>query len=384
MSLINQVLQDLDRRHAVRGAPAPAAQRAPHVGAEPRPRRAAGAIGAAALTLAIVAGATLVWRHVDASPQPAGAATMPSSTLARVGATTTRLGAEPVDAAFATSVAPSTFATTRADETGAVVDFAASKNTEPAAASAPSTASESAPPSLPIVDASAAIAASKLAATPTPAAPAATVVAAAPARVEKSVPALTASESADLDYRRGIELHAQARGADAEAAFSAALQQDAHHAPARQALAVEWIGRGRADEAERLLREGLAQDAHQPPLAIVLARVQADRHDLRGGIETLRACLGGRANGAEQAEARALMATLQQSAGQHREAIEAYGAALRQAPQNGAWWVGLGLSLAADGRPESASEAFERARATGTLAPELLQYVEQRLRSGTP
>jgi MSHA biogenesis protein MshN len=53
-------------------------------------------------------------------------------------------------------------------------------------------------------------------------------------------------------------------------------------------------------------------------------------------------------------------------------------------PQNGAWWAGLGLSLAAEGRAASAREAFERARATGTLAPELQLYVERRLRATAP
>ena len=78
------------------------------------------------------------------------------------------------------------------------------------------------------------------------------------------------------------------------------------------------------------------------------------------------------------------MATLQQGADQHREAVDGFAAALRQTPQNGAWWIGLGISLLAEGRTAGAREAFERARSTGTLSPDLLLYVEQRLRATTP
>jgi len=117
----------------------------------------------------------------------------------------------------------------------------------------------------------------------------------------------------------------------------------------------------------------------------MLARIQAERHDMPAAIDTLRSSLrGGAGTASDQAEALALMATLQQGAGQHREAVDAFAAALRQMPQNGAWWIGLGISLAAEGRHAGAREALERARATPTLAPELLLYVEQRLRATTP
>jgi MSHA biogenesis protein MshN len=206
-----------------------------------------------------------------------------------------------------------------------------------------------------------------------------------PVQLEKSTPPLSPSERADVEYRRGVELHEHARPGDAETAFAAALQHDPRHAAARRALAVEWIGRGRLGDAERILAEGLALDPQQPQLAIVTARIQADRRDLPAGIATLRASLGGSGTApSDQAEAMALMATLQQGAGQHREAVDSFAAALRQVPQNGAWWTGLGLSLAAEGRAASAREAFERARATGTLAPELQLYVEQRLRATAP
>ena len=73
---------------------------------------------------------------------------------------------------------------------------------------------------------------------------------------------------------------------------------------------------------------------------------------------------------------------MQQSAGQHTEARENYAAALRRSPGNSTWWIGLGISLAADGRAESARESFFLARATETLSPELLQYVDQCLLGG--
>ena len=206
-----------------------------------------------------------------------------------------------------------------------------------------------------------------------------------PVQLEKTTPPLAPADRAEAEYRRGIELHEHARAGDAEAAFAAALQHDGRHAAARRALAVEWIGAGRTGDAERTLVEGLALSPQQAQLAVVLARIQAERRDLPGAIETLRSSLrGGTATTPDQAEALALMATLQQGAGQHREAVDAFVAALRQTPQNGAWWIGLGISLAAEGRNAGAREAFERARASPTLAPELLLYVEQRLRTTTP
>jgi MSHA biogenesis protein MshN len=65
----------------------------------------------------------------------------------------------------------------------------------------------------------------------------------------------------------------------------------------------------------------------------------------------------------------------------HAEAAEQFAAALRVMPGNGVWWMGLGMSLAADGRKDVAREAFSRARASGSLSPELTQYVEQRIRA---
>ena len=80
MSLINQVLQDLDRRQG--SAPAlPAARLRVVPQAEDEPRRMlAGAVGAALVVVAVVVASALVWRRVDAhsAPSPAPMAAMPA------------------------------------------------------------------------------------------------------------------------------------------------------------------------------------------------------------------------------------------------------------------------------------------------------------------
>ena len=371
MSLINQVLQDLDRRHAIAGAgavPLATARIATTDADAFRLSLSRGSLGLVLLALVAATAAALIWRQGDGQAPAA----VPVVAMSPSHAPAARAQDERAAAAIAV-VAPPIAPIAPGDvSVAAIVDF---KNDRPAVASSHDAATAELSPRhelSPGVSEPRAVASAAALVAPT----------SAPMRLEKSTPPPSPAERAEAEYRRGIELHERLRGGDAEAAFAAALQQDGRHAAARQALAVEWIGHGRTDDAERLLREGLAQNAHQPALAIVLARVQTDRHDLRGGIDTLRAALGaGGAASAEQAEARALLATLLQGAGQHREAIDAFGAALRQAPQNGPWWVGMGLSLAAEGRAEGASEAFDRARATGNLSPELLAYVEQRLRA---
>jgi tetratricopeptide (TPR) repeat protein len=109
---------------------------------------------------------------------------------------------------------------------------------------------------------------------------------------------------------------------------------------------------------------------------IELARLLAERGELQRAAGVLEAAPVTSAS----AEEHALRAAILQRLGRHAEAAEGYATALRTTPNQGVWWMGLGISLAAEGRNDSAREAFSRARATGTLAPELTRYVEQRLR----
>ncbi len=79
------------------------------------------------------------------------------------------------------------------------------------------------------------------------------------------------------------------------------------------------------------------------------------------------------------AERNALEAAALQALGRHAEAEEAYRRALRQDPEVGAWWAGLGISLDASGRGAEALGAFREAQRRGPLDPALTDYLGERV-----
>jgi MSHA biogenesis protein MshN len=107
---------------------------------------------------------------------------------------------------------------------------------------------------------------------------------------------------------------------------------------------------------------------------MLLARLQIERGG--SGIDTLMRTLP---YAGTNADYHAFLAGALQREQRHREAAEQYQAALRAAPGNGVWWMGLGMSLQAEKRNSEALEAFQRARASGSLSAELLAFVERRL-----
>jgi len=196
-----------------------------------------------------------------------------------------------------------------------------------------------------------------------------------PTSVEKRDRFVLPSDRAEAEYRRAAALLNTGRVADAEEALLSALAASPAHQAARQTLIVLYLEQRRIDEARRQLQEGLAINPTYSPFAVALARIHVDQRDYAVALDILE-----RAGSAGQVSAdfHALRGAVLQRLARHAEAADAYRQALNSGAQNGTSWVGLGISLEAlDRRPEAA-EAFRRGIATGTLGGDLLAYAEQR------
>jgi MSHA biogenesis protein MshN len=213
----------------------------------------------------------------------------------------------------------------------------------------------------------------------TPAAP--TKAQAAPpagrAEIHKEVRQPTPRDVAESEYRKATTLLHQSRAAEAQEGFQAAINAYPGHHGARQALVGLLLNARKYLDAERVLQEGLAIAPGQSGFVMTLARLQVDRGDAAQATATLRKGLEHAPGGPDYV---AFLAALLQRQGRHEEAIEQFQAALRLRPAAGVWWLGLGISLQAVNRGAEAQDAYARARATGNLSPELTTFAEQRLK----
>ncbi len=195
--------------------------------------------------------------------------------------------------------------------------------------------------------------------------------------IQKQVRQPTSRELAENEYRKATASLHQGRLAEAQEGFEAALNLYPGYNGARQALVGLLVESKKFPEAERVLQDGLAQSPAQIGFAMALARLQLDRGDTAQSAATLRKGLDYAQGSPEYI---AFLAAVLQRQGRHEEAIEQFQAALRQKPASGVWWLGLGISLQSANRAADAQDAFRRARATNNLSPELSAFADQRIK----
>jgi MSHA biogenesis protein MshN len=196
-------------------------------------------------------------------------------------------------------------------------------------------------------------------------------------RVEKLELTPAPVQRAELEFRRGVAFLQQGRVSEAEGRFAVAVGLDPAHEQARQTLAALLIEQRRLEEARRLLQDGLRANPRQQQFAVALARIHLERADYANALEVLNR---GRNDTQPSAEYDAVLGSVLSRMGRDRDAVEAYRAALRSAPDKGGTWLGLALSLENLDRRDEASDAYRRALASGTLTADVRQYAEQKIR----
>lgn len=362
MSLINKMLQDLDARGPHDGSAPQVALRPAPAQRAPRPVWAYVALGGL-LVAVLVLVALFAWPRWRAR-----APALPTPPVV------------PNTVVFATSAQPAAPSTVETNQT----------IHQTADTLAPDTAAPSAPPAQatpvrqakPVAEAGAAapVVADQAAAVkpqPRPLRSAAAV----PRPVEplRSLPApagrdMTAAQRAENEYRRALDDLQEGRASEAYKRLEQTLSFDPRHQGARETLIRLLLENNQQEQAMHHMALGLALDLQQPALAMMLARLQVEQ----GGpaVDTLMRTLPYARNNGEY---QAFLAAVLQRAQRHSEAVEHYQQAVGITPQNGVWWLGLGISLQAEQKGAEARLAFERAKGADNLTPQLHTFVERQL-----
>ena len=186
-----------------------------------------------------------------------------------------------------------------------------------------------------------------------------------------------ATDAAEPHFRRAVLLLNHGRVSEAEDQLIAALNADPAHQAARQTYVALLLEQSRTDAARRVLQDALAVNPAQPTFALALARIHTEQRDYHGALEVMD-----RAGSiARNADFQALRGAVLQRLSRHGEAVEAYQSAIRGGSQPATTWVGFGISLEATGRKADAAQAYRRALAAGPIAAEAREYVEGRVRA---
>lgn len=197
-----------------------------------------------------------------------------------------------------------------------------------------------------------------------------------PPVIQKQANPPSAEEEADERYRKAGMLVQKGRENQARPLLEEAIRLFPGHIAAHQSLATLLSEAGQNRDAEAVLREARSVAPDDAWFALNLARLQAARGDLEGAAATLLSGLEGRGVNAEY---HATLAALHVRLRQHPEAARQYEQALRLQPEQGTWWMGLGLSMEAQGKTDEARSAYGRALTTGNLPEKLTEFVRAKL-----
>jgi Tfp pilus assembly protein PilF len=186
-------------------------------------------------------------------------------------------------------------------------------------------------------------------------------------------PPQLAKKTPDL-YRLASRAWRRGESRQAVIHLSSLLQRDPGLLKPSLLLARIYLDGNQGAKMEPVLRRALERYPNQPELTLYLARSLLAQQRLQEAADSLA-----RAMQEDNAEHLGLLAALRQRQGLHGQASELYRRALKQKPNQANWYSGLAISLEHLGMTTAALDAYRRSLQSPQLHAGLRDFVESRL-----
>lgn len=201
------------------------------------------------------------------------------------------------------------------------------------------------------------------------------------AKIAKTTPSLTISRTQLTPQALAANKITQAEQAierndilKAESLFEEVLLVMPEHETARKQLAALWYGRKSYQDAVNLLSQGIALAPQSEEMRLMTARIYYEQNQPRQAYNALSPL-----NKSKNIEVQTLLANTAADLSEHDNAIIAYQKLITLEPHVGRWWLGSAVSLDSLGKFVLARDAYKQAIVCKNLSNSAMQFARQRL-----
>ena len=188
---------------------------------------------------------------------------------------------------------------------------------------------------------------------------------------------LTPVQMSEVAYTNALDKLKEGYFSDSLKYLYESLKHNNGNIPSRDLLANLLVRTQRLDEALAVLSEGMELYPYQIEFVHLYARILAEKGLNEPALQALERISP---DAARNPDYYALRATLNQQLGRHALAVRIYQDILRVKPEKGRWWMGLAISLHSTGQYQNAIKAYQNALASGNLDYRMQTFVQQKIR----